>query len=222
MNEKLVNKEKIDKAYEYLIKYAPKGECRSLSERAPHRLRAMGFPEELIYFWQQHGFCSYGDGLWWHTNPAEYHEVVELWLRGTKFWQPKTNPYYVIGRSAFGHLELWGKNTGNDLGINTLDGRIIKEDSFINRYPIDAICSTFIKGGASDYYDIKDSNGTPLFQRALQKLGPLQWHEMYAPVPAPIFSGGLTIDNVQKVELLTQQALLREMVGELQIIEFNQ
>ncbi len=218
-----MNTKKLDVYYNSLLSEFPKGECQTLSERAPLRLQAMGLPNELIYIWKKYGICGYGQGLWWHTNPADYEDIVKMWLEGTEFWQPDTNPYYVIGRTAFGKLKLWGKRSGRNLTINPLLGLLLptpsQEDKYIKTNNTQSPVCTFVGAVQKRGIDARDTNDKFLFDRALKKLGKLHYNEMYAPVPAPIFSGGMTIDNIQKVEIFTQLALLRDMIDEPEIME---
>jgi len=50
------------------------------------------------------------------TDPDDYAEALNTWLHGTEFHGK--DHYYVIGRTAFGNLTLWGTKTGTSLTIN--------------------------------------------------------------------------------------------------------
>jgi len=39
-------------------------------------------PNQLLTYWQDHGWCGYGGGLFWMVNPQEYEDVVAQWLAG--------------------------------------------------------------------------------------------------------------------------------------------
>ena len=67
-------------------------------------------PSQLLEYWGEHGWCGYGDGIFWIVNPQEYEGVVASWIEGTKFEQRDT--YHLIARSAFGDLYLWGEKNG--------------------------------------------------------------------------------------------------------------
>ncbi len=146
-----MNTKRLDEFYEFLLSKFPKGECQILNENADKRLLAMGLPKELIYIWQKYGICGYGQGLWWHTNPADYEDIVKIWLEGTEFWQPDTNPYFVIGRTAFGDLQLWGKRSGQNLTIDPLLGLLFptpsQEDKYIKTNNTQSLVCTFVGGG---------------------------------------------------------------------------
>ncbi len=72
-------------------------------------------PNQLLTYWAEHGWCGYGDGIFWTVNPQEYDAVVASWLEGTKF--ETFDAYHLIARSAFGDLYLWGEETGASLKI---------------------------------------------------------------------------------------------------------
>jgi hypothetical protein len=215
--------ERLEEWYAELLTEFTKGTCIAVDEKIEKDLQ--GLPEELIYIWKKYGICSYSDGIWWHTNPRDFDEVVEEWLIGTKYWEPETNPYHVIGRTAYGKLYLWGEKTGDDLTIDTLSGLIYHTGDTVNYVekgeawkPIAA----FLGGPPDrDYYDKEDNKDKPMFDRIHKKLGTLKYNEMYTAVPAPIFSGGISVKNAQKEDLYIQLSILRQMIDEPEIIDFS-
>ncbi|WP_394392902.1 GAD-like domain-containing protein [Shewanella woodyi] len=64
-------------------------------------------PTRLLEYWQEYGFCGWGEGLLWVVNPADYADILTTWLSDTPF--ENADNYYVIARSAFGELIVWGK-----------------------------------------------------------------------------------------------------------------
>ena len=64
-------------------------------------------PDVLLEYWQDVGWSGFADGRLWITNPEEYDYLAEMWLQDTPFEQ--LDRYYVIARSAFGKLYLWGE-----------------------------------------------------------------------------------------------------------------
>ncbi len=210
----LMNIDRLEEWYEGLLEDVGKADnCVKVNKDIEQQLT--GIPEALLYIWKKYGICSYGEGIWWHTNPRDFDDIVEMWLKGTDYWEPETNKYHVIGRTAFGELELWGEKSGRNLTINTLNGMIFPrppyEKEIING-GANALIYSFIGGIDKDECDTYDQSSKHIFDRALKKLGLLKWDEMYTAVPMPIYSGGLTIENVQKEELFTQLALLRESI----------
>jgi hypothetical protein len=216
--------EKLEDWYEGLIEDVGKADdCIQVDEKVKQDLQ--GLPEELVYIWEKYGICSYAKGLWWHTNPRDFDEVVEEWLVGTPYWEPEINPYHVIGRTAYGKLYLWGEKTGQNLEIDPLMGVIFhssSDEKYISRGEAWNPITTFIGGGKKDDYDEEDNNDKPLFDRIHKKLGTLKYNEMYTAVPMPMFSGGISVDNAQKEDLFIQLSILRQAIDEVEIIDFEQ
>ncbi|WP_240478221.1 GAD-like domain-containing protein [Vibrio neptunius] len=57
-------------------------------------------PDQLLKYWQMVGFSGFKGGLFWITNPAEFEDVLECFLKGTEF--ANYDNYHVIARSAYG------------------------------------------------------------------------------------------------------------------------
>jgi hypothetical protein len=58
-----------------------------------------------------------------------------------------------------------------------------------------------------------DESGTPMFERALKKLGPLESDEMYAFEPALIAGGKMDVDKLAKVKLDQHLTILRQLAS---------
>ena len=209
----------LEKSYnDFLTDIGKVDKCLAIDKEDLNNLQ--GLPKELISFWKKYGICSYAKGLWWHTNPRDFDEVVEEWLRDTKYWEPKTNRYHVIGRNAYGDLRLWGEKTGDNLEIEPLSGRIIhthSDEKYILNSESYKVVNAFVAGGYDrSYYDRYN-----LFDRIHKKLGTLKYNEMYTAVPMPLFSGGITLKNAQKEDLFVQLSLIKQFIGEPEIIDFS-
>ena len=75
-------------------------------------------PKRLLEYWQEYGFCGWGEGIFWMVNPSDYHDVLQDWLKGTEFERREKNgidQYYVIGHGAFGRLFVWGETSGQSI-----------------------------------------------------------------------------------------------------------
>jgi len=216
--------EKLEEEYDYFIKEKlsiDEKSCIKVNEKIQKNLQ--GLPEELVYAWQKYGICSYGKGLWWHTNPKDFDEVVEEWLIDTPYWEPETNRYHVIGRTAYGKLYLWGEKTGQNIEIDPLSGLIFhseSEEKYISEGDAWIPVTSALWGGKKESYDETDNNDKPLFDRIHKKLGTLKYDEMYTAVPMPMFSGGISVDNAQKEDLFIQLSLLRQ-AQEIEIVDFE-
>ena len=170
-------------------------------------------PEQLFDYWRQLGWCGYGQGLLWMTNPAEYQPVLDNWLTGTLF--EDRDDLSVIARTAFGELYVWAKGKGEVLSIRPITG-------VINYYPEDDNKSYSTEEenkymryfwGNKDpkYVDYNDQNDTPLFDRALKKLGPVKADEMYGLKLARALGGDILLDNLGIMKLAVYHDIARQM-----------
>ncbi|NMH64083.1 GAD-like domain-containing protein [Shewanella salipaludis] len=174
-------------------------------------------PARLLEYWQEYGFCGWGEGIFWIVNPEDYSEILDLWLAGTPF-VGKDN-YYVIGRGAFGRLFVWGETSGQSIKINPSYGMLLPADStdnLIKRGPEKTI-DLFFATNTKSMMEEEDIEGKPLFERAMEKLGPLDADEMYAFVPALALGGAPKLENLQKVKALEHLTFLAEL-GEKQVM----
>ncbi|MCU8059132.1 MULTISPECIES: GAD-like domain-containing protein [unclassified Shewanella] len=174
-------------------------------------------PARLLEYWQEYGFCGWGEGIFWTVNPENYSEILDLWLAGTPFVD-KDN-YYVIGRTAFGRLLIWGEASGPSLDINPCYGMIFPTDKTedLKRRGAERTVELFFATNSKKSMEILDTEGNPLFKRAMIKLGPLEADEMYAFVPALALGGAPKLENLQKVKALEHLAFLAEL-GEKQVM----
>lgn len=44
-------------------------------------------PDQLLSYWQEEGWCSYANGLFWTVDPDEYEDPFNKWLGNTKLEQ---------------------------------------------------------------------------------------------------------------------------------------
>ena len=157
-------------------------------------------PDKLLEYWQAYGWCGYADGLLWTVDPDEWEDELEEWIGDTEFME--RDAYYVIARTAFGELILWGEKTGQSLKVVTSWGTIypaFDADEFANDGP-DLTLQLFFSVASRDTFDMNDEKEKPLFNRALAKLGPLDHDTMYGFVPALGMGGKAMLDNLQKLD----------------------
>jgi hypothetical protein len=170
-------------------------------------------PNQLLEYWAEHGWCGYGDGIFWIVNPQEYEGVVASWLEGTKFEAFDT--YHLIARGAFGDLYLWGEKTGASLKITSVLSRYTTHKSIFTGEQMDKGLRNFLLSREVDSNDYGD-----LFKPAKKKLGTLRHDEMYGFVPALMFSGPDTLDHLEKVKAVEHLILLSQ-ITELQPYSFS-
>ena len=170
-------------------------------------------PNQLLEYWAEHGWCGYGDGIFWIVNPQEYEGVVASWLEGTKF---KTfDTYHLIARSAFGDLYLWGEKTGASLKITSILSRCITHTSIYTGEQMDKGLRSFLLSRQVDANNYGD-----LFKPAKKKLGILRHDEMYGFVPAFMLGGPDTLEHLEKVKAVEHLILLSQ-ITELQPYSFS-
>jgi len=167
-------------------------------------------PDQLLSYWQQYGWSGYGQGLFWLVDPDEYAPALEAWIGDTPLMKKDT--FYVIGRSAFGQLFLWGTNSGQSLKILSVWGAIFPRDQSdaIAAGRADELARYFIQFREKSELDLKDHLDEPLFDRALEKLGPLAADEMYAFEPMLAF-GAADLKNLRKVKAVAHLVIMAQL-----------
>lgn len=169
-------------------------------------------PSLLLEYWAEHGWCGYGDGLFWLVNPQEYEGVVASWIEGTKF--EKLDTYHIIARSAFGDLYFWGEKTGASLNITSILSRYIVFNSTLGLEYMDKQLQNFLLTRNAD-----DNDYGGLFKSAKKKFGNLRHDEMYGFIPALTLGGPDTLEHLEKVKAIEHLILLSQ-ITELQPYSF--
>lgn len=211
--------EMLDKHFEYFYSdkgFGPAVDTRQVSQSKLEHYRGK-IPDKLLEYWRAYGFAGYGKGIFWITDPDDYAEALNAWLYGTEFYGK--DHYYVIGRSAFGNLTLWGTKTGRSLTINCAWAMIFPTDKsrWMREGKADSLISTWLSGMSVDYPNETDDKGIPLFDRAVELLGPLNHDEMYGFVPALALGGPCRLDHLKKVNA-AEHLLFLAQLGERRIM----
>ena len=175
-------------------------------------------PDQLLQYWNEYGWCGYGNGLIWIVDPDEYAPVVDAWLEGTPF--EGRDSYHTIAVSAFGELFLWGETTGLAISISSLWGMIFPgdESAGVAEGKGDLMIRGFFVGLDKDMLDESDDAERPLFDRAVKKLGVLNAGQMYGLVPALALGGSCDLKHLEKVDAVTHLIMLAQL-GERQIMQ---
>lgn len=202
----------MDENFEYFLeKMGPPVEKRHVPRSSIERYRGR-LPEQLLAYWEAHGWCGYADDLFWTVNPHEYEPVLEAWIGGTRFMDE--DAYHVIARSAFGELYFWGEKSGDSLRIlpwHALAFPLTGAETYIAAGKADDAIRWFFGGLKRKYFDVVDDQERPLFAPALEKLGRLKFDEMYAFVPALALGGPRTLAQLQKVKAIEQLIVLAQL-----------
>ena len=169
-------------------------------------------PDQLLSYWEEHGWCGYADGLFWTVNPQDYEPALEAWIGDTQFMEQ--DAYHLIGRSAFGQLYFWGEKTGDSLTImpwNALAFPSTGAEKYISNGKADDAMRWFFGGLQREDFELEDDEERPLFTSALKKLGRLKHDEMYGFVPALALGGASTLDHLQKVKAVEHLVMLAQL-----------
>ena len=161
-------------------------------------------PEQLITYWKDHGWCAYGDGIFWTVNPEDYDQVLTQWL-ATSELNVQDN-LHVIARSAFGELYVWGERSGYCLDIASYIGRYSRRTSIFAGDKLDFGVRVFFSSMDPEHNDVGD-----LFAPAREKLGLLKADEMYGFVPALALGGSIMLESLQKVKTIEHLEFLSQL-----------
>lgn len=186
----------------FLEDFGPAIDKRHVPQSSIDRYRGK-LPDQLLAYWQEHGWCGYADGLFWTVNPHEYEPVLEAWIGDTKFMEK--DAYHIIARSAFGGLYFWGEKTGDSLILFAPGSYCIPSESILVGEKMNFGVQVFF-GSLSR----RDNDFSGMFAPALKKLGRLKHDEMYGFVPAIALGGPAKVDHLQKVKAVEHLVILAQ------------
>lgn len=210
----------IDEGFDYFLEKFGQPDWQQPVDQATLNYYQGKLPNRLLFYWQQFGFCRFKQGLFWIVNPADYEDELALWL-GEDI--SKQDSYYVIARSGFGELYVWGEKTGFAFEITPTLGwvRLKQGDAKdIATGLEDRKLELFFAFQQIKYIEMEDNNGKPLFDRCIKKFGALEYDEMFGFVPALAISDNASIKNVDKMNIFVHLSLLPDLI-EIQYIDFK-
>ena len=151
-------------------------------------------PARLLEYWQEYGFCGWGKGIFWTVNPDDYKDILTQWLSGTVFEQREidgVDKYYVIGRSAFGRLFVWGETSGQSIKINPNYGMILPANATENlkKRGSERCIELFFANKTKSIVEEQELDENPLFERAIANLSHLEPDEITGFFPALSIDG---------------------------------
>jgi len=194
------------------------GQTTSPHSAAPDVLEKFGgrLPSRLLEYWKELGFSGFSDGMFWITNPDDYESAIEEWIGDTPIMEE--DAYYVIGRSGFGDLYLWGEKNGHKYTINPANGWILQRgegrESQIDEGGADKAISVFFSVNDKFLCDVQGTTASsdrgPLFSHAVAKFGPLAHDEVFAFEPAPVLGGSERLDRIAKRNIHVYLSLLAQ------------
>jgi hypothetical protein len=194
----------MDDNFEYFLeKMGPAVDKRHVPPSSVERYRGK-LPDQLLAYWEEHGWCGYAEGLFWTVNPQEYEPVLEAWIGETPFME--RDVYHIIARSAFGDLYFWGETTGNSLSLFAPGSFCIPRESRFIGDKLNNGVQVFFGGQSRDRNDFEG-----LFKPAYALLGKLDPDEMYGLVPALALGGIASGDHLRKVKALEHLVILAQL-----------
>ena len=161
-------------------------------------------PEQLLAYWEDHGWCGYAGGLFWTVDPQEYEPVLEAWIGDSPFMEK--DAYHIIARGAFGELYFWGESTCDSLKVFAPGSYCSPRKSAFQHGDLECGMRAFFSKRNRKENDFAD-----LFVSASEKLGPLKHDEMYGFVPALALGGPSELSHLQKVKAVEHLVLLAQL-----------
>lgn len=151
--------------------------------------------ENLIALWREDGWCSYGKGLFWTVDPADFADLL-------KDWRAVPKQAVVFARSAFADLFLL--NAGEVFFLNVQANVLMPLGPNVYVF----LNSTLAQRGLREpFLDGK------LFKAVSKLRGELEHNECYGLFPALPLGGGNAEDpkSYQRVKLREYVQSLAQM-----------
>ena len=212
----------LDEDFEWFLeKFGEPRKTQSVTQELLNKYRGK-LPDRLLEYWQEYGFCSFKDGLFWIVNPDEYQDTMKTWLKGTGILEIDT--FHVFSRSGFGSLYLWGEKTGHSWRIDIRDAEIFHKKNYekdILNGKSSELIMTFFSITAINSIDLEDvDTDESIFESAVEKFGSLKQDEMFTFEPALFLGGEQTLKTVNKVNFFIQSEILASM-GQREIMDIK-
>lgn len=153
-------------------------------------------PAELIGFWQQYGFGSYGEGIIKVVNPTDYMGSLYMWLGKADITK------IPIMVTAFGDIIYYRRLSETEDDVCMLNIHYRKVEVLAYSF------KNFWQKTVTDKKVMKQLLYHDLYKQAVHERGRLQKNEIFFFVPALILGGKQTIGNVDKGDAVTHMHLL--------------
>jgi len=161
-------------------------------------------PNKLLQYWAEHGWCGYGDGMFWTVNPQDYDGVVASILESSGL--EGYDNFHLVARGAFGDLYLFGERTGFSLKVSAHIGRYTGCSYELSPTDMDRHVQNFFV-----CRDLESNDFDDMFKPARNRLGTLGPNEMYGFVPALVFGGPIRFENLEKLQAVEHLVLLAQL-----------
>lgn len=155
-------------------------------------LRKRSFPDFYVAYLEKNGFREFADGLWWFTDPLDWHEELAPFAGGSDV--------YPVIRTAFGGFIVLHEGSWHYLDPHT--------DSFpsLGKQLAILVNMTLTKDHA-----VGNMFYGEYFDAALARLGKVGADEMYAFAPALKMGGTVNAEGVHIVKMREHLAFLAQL-----------
>jgi hypothetical protein len=139
------------------------------------------------------GWSSYNDQVFWLCDPDDWKPAAQAWF-------PDNPKAFVLGRSAFGELLAWDGEMFTYVHVHEalIIALISDADWLLSRVLVDK--------------EFPLHNTVPgLVRKARERLGTLEWNQMYTYVPALALGGSPETSRVEKVKALEALVMLASL-----------
>lgn len=154
--------------------------------------------EELISVWKIYGFGSILNGYLKIINPDEYKEIID----NSYF---RANVSIPIFATAFGDIINWEENKYIRM-IKYKDGIFKGISSGFDFFWEDVITDYFCK----EFFELDKYN------KAISKLGELEYDECFGYIPLLALGGSEKVENLKKVKIKEHIELITQMLGKFE------
>ena len=166
-------------------------------------------PPNVIQYWREEGFCQFRSGQFFSVNPEDWDVVVDSWLIDTPY--ESFGKFHALTRGAFGKVFVFNEVIGATTTIDPIVGSVFSYKTEAEDERERTISAGMAFSLIPSDLDFRDDQGEYLFGRALAKLGPVGWDEMYAFEPALALGGAPRLETLVKVDWRVHMSLLRQM-----------
>lgn len=155
-------------------------------------------PKKLISVWENYGFGCVLNGYLKVINPDEYQTVIDM----SYFRANVSTPIFV---TAFGDIITWEENRYIRM-VKYKNGTFKGISSGFDFFWEDANTDYFCK----EFFELDKYN------KAISKLGKLEYDECFGYVPLLGLGGSEKVENLKKVKIKEHIELITQLVGKIE------
>lgn len=178
---------------DFLQAHGPAAEAQSVPAETIARYRGL-LPEDLLAFWQEVGWCAFGEGLLWVVDPEQLADPLAEWLGHREA--------LAFLRTAFGDVLFW--HEGQVYYLDVLYQRVHHLTGRMDILFEVTLCD-------ERYWD--NVLDRPTYRQAQRRLGAPTCDEVYAYVPALALGGSEDPTTLHKIALREHLIFLAQLRG---------